>query len=151
MSEHFWGRIEVGGRLQRGNLSRFCAALGIEEGDLHNTIEDGHFVFERGDAAYGQFEELEQLCRELGLPYRRQSDGKYEFSPEVVFWHPGMNGPCHVTTDHTGNMQVAMDEVRKIRDTLLVDNNIPAACVLLDKAVVELPELPPFRVVGGEL
>ena len=43
-------------------------------------------------------------------------------------------------------MQVSLDDVHAMRDTL-VTNDIPNACFLADKAVVDLPELPPFRVV----
>jgi len=146
MSEHFRGRIEVGGELHSADSPRFSSALGIGEGDVSSFIDNGHFVFVDGDASYGQFEELEQLCRELGLPYRRQSDGKYEFSPEIVFWQRGMTGPYQVITDQSGNMQVGMEKLRAIRDAL-VASNIPEACFLADRAVVDLPELPPFRVL----
>jgi len=69
-----------------------------------------------------------------------------EFSPEIVFWQPSMSEPYHVITDHDGNMNVSMDAVRAIRDAL-VANDIPQACYLADRAVVDLPSLPPFRVV----
>ena len=57
-----------------------------------------------------------------------------------------MSEPYHVITDHDGNMQVSMDAVRAIRDAL-VANDIPQACYLADRAVVDLPSLPPFLVV----
>jgi len=148
MSEYFWGRIEIGGDLPRQELSRFCRALGAgSEIDLLRFKEDGrHVIREEGEAPYGQFEELETTCRELGLPYIRRSDGKYEFSPEIVFWQPGMLGPHTVITDHDGKMQVSMDDARAIRDAL-VANDIPSACFVADRIVVDLPSLPPFRVV----
>ncbi|MBT3381185.1 MAG: hypothetical protein HN742_11225 [Lentisphaerae bacterium] len=147
MADYFWGRIEIGGDLRRQHLPRFCQAVGADdEFDLLRFIEDGHIVLDNCEARYGQFEELEDACREIGLPYTRQSDGKYEFSPEVVFWQPGMTGAYTVITDHDHNMQVSMDDVRAIRDAL-VGNDIPSACFLADKAIVDLPALPPFQVV----
>ena len=146
MADYFWGRIEIGGDLRKQDVPRFCRDARIEECDVAEHVENGHFVRDDCEACYGQFEELEDLCRELGLPYIRQSDGKYEFSPEIVFWQPCMREPYHVVTDHDGNMQVSMDAVRAIRDAL-VANNIPNACYLADRVVVDLPPLPPFRVV----
>ena len=146
MADYFWGRIEIGGELRKQDLPRFCQEARIDECDLAEHMEDEHFVREDCEACYGQFEELEDLCRALGLPYIRQSDGRYEFSPEIVFWQPAMSEPYHVTTDHEGNMQVSMETARAIRDAL-VANNIPNACYLADRAVVDLPSLPPFRVV----
>ena len=147
MADHFWGRIQIGGDLRKDGVRRFCEALGAEdEFELLRFMEDGHIVRDDCEARYGQFEELEDACRELGLSYVRQSDGKYEFSPEIVFWQPGMSGAYAVITDHDHNMQVSMDDVRAIRDSL-VANDIPNACFLADKAVVDLPDLPPFRGV----
>ena len=147
MADHFWGRIQIGGDLRKQDLPRFCEELGaVDEFDLLRFMEDGHIVRDDCEARYGQLEELEDACREIGLPYIRQSDGKYEFSPEIVFWQPSMSGPYHVTTDHDGNMHVSMDAVGAIRDAL-VANDIPHACYLADRAVVDLPSLPPFRVV----
>ena len=147
MSDRFWGQIQIGGNLRAVDTPVFCRMAGVDESNIPDAIEGEHLVIENPDAPYGQFGELEGLCRELGLPYVRQSDGKYEFSPEIVFWRPGMNGPYHVTTDHAGNMQVAMDDVLKIRDAL-VAGDIPRAAFLADRAVVDLPEVPPFRIMG---
>ena len=145
MADYFWGRIEIGGDLRKQDSPRFCRGARIDDSDLAEHMEDGHFVREDCEACYGQFEELEDLCRELGLPYIRQSDGKYEFSPEVVFWVPGMGEPRHVVTDHDGNMQVAMDDVRAVRD-LLRASNVTEALRRLEDAVIDLPSLPSFRV-----
>ena len=147
MAEYFWGRIEIGGDLRRTDLPKFCEAIGArDEFELLRYEEDGHVVCDDCEARYGQFEELEDACREVGLSYIRHSDGKYEFSPEIVFWQPGMSGACGVITDHDHDMQVRMDDVRVIRDAL-VANDIPTACFLADKAVIDLPALPPFRMV----
>lgn len=150
MADYFWGRIQIGGELRRQDLPRLCREARIGECDLAEHMEDGHFVRDDGEARYGQFEELEDLCRELGLPYIRQSDGKYEFSPEIVFWVPGMEGPNAIITDHDGNMQVAMDDARRIRDSLR-EGSLAEALALAERAAVELPVLPQFRITQGEM
>jgi len=149
MADYFYGCITVGGDLRAVDLPRFCGTLASAPFDVSEHIRNGFFEIDRDDARYGQFEEFEELCRELGLSYIRQSDGKYEFSPEIAFWKPGMSGPYRVITDHNGNMLVTMPTVRQIRDAL-VAHNIPEACFLADRAVVDLPELPPFRLVENE-
>ncbi len=45
------------------------------------------------EASYGEFPELEELCRELGLSYDRWSDAKYEYESCVQMWRPGMEKP----------------------------------------------------------
>lgn len=147
MADYFWGRIQIGGDLRRQNLPRFCEALGADdEFDLLRYMEDGYVVKDDCEAGYGQFQELEDTCREIGLPYIRQSDGKYEYSPEFVFWVPGMEGADAIITDHDSNMQVAMDEVHEIRD-LVRAGNVTEALRRLESIVVDLPSLPPFRAI----
>ncbi|MBT3374001.1 MAG: hypothetical protein HN742_10540 [Lentisphaerae bacterium] len=149
MADYFWGRIQIGGDLRRQDVPQLCEAFGAkDEPDLHRYVEGGLLTGTNAEASYGRFEGLEWACREIGLPYARQSDGKYTYSPEIVLWQPGMGDPCHVLTDHDGNMQVSMDTVRAIRDAL-VANIIRQACDLVDRAVVDVPSLPPFRIIEG--
>ncbi len=147
MADYFWGRIQIGGNLRRVHSAQFCRVFGTDsERGLLDHMENDQLVKVESEARFGQFEELETLCRGFWLPYIRQSDGKYECSPEIVFWEPGMIAPCRVITDHDGNMQVDMDTVRAIRDALAANEILAARC-LADRAMVELPSLPPFRVV----
>ena len=146
MADYFWGRIEIGGDLHQADLSRFCTAARVEPFDIPELFEEGRLALENEQASYGQFDELEDLCRELGLPYIRRSDGRYEFSPETVFWVPGMEGADAIITDHEGNMQVAMDDVRRIRNSLR-DGKLAEALALAEQAVVDLPVLPRFRII----
>jgi len=149
MADHYYARIKVGGILPAGDVSRFCTALGIDPSDLSRRVGDGCFVFENDEACCGRFEELEDLCRDLGLTFVRESDGKYGFSPEVVFQAPGMDEPGQVLADHDNNLQVDMEDVRAIREALRADD-IAEARSLAEQAAVDLPELPPFCVAGAE-
>jgi len=146
MADYFWGCIEIGGDLEPQHVTRFSQEAQINPEELPEHLEDGHFVVDDSEARYGLFEELEDLCQELGLPYTRQSDGMYDFSPEIVYWQPGMSGADHVLTDHDSNPVVDMDRVREIRDALR-NGQHAEALKLADAAVVEFPEIPLFRLV----
>ena len=148
MADRFWGRITIGGSLRRNDMDRFCREAEIRTDEIADFIEDGRFVREDGEARYGRFEDLEKLCRELGLPYIRQSDGRYEYSPEYSFWTPGMDSPVSVLLDHGANMTAAMDDVRAAL-AVLREGDAARAEEMLVGLVVDLPELPEFRV-GGE-
>ena len=146
MADHFWGRIEIGGCLHRQHLPELLKALGADdESDLPRYTEDGHVVRDDPEARGGRFEELEDTCRDLGLPYVRQSDGKYEFSPEIVWWQPGMDGPDAVITDHGGCPMVPMEEISEALD-LLRAGNAAEALGRLEYAVTEPPTVPPFAI-----
>ena len=85
--------IAIGGKLQEAKLAKLRDLL-PPTGDLHEAIKDGKpFYGEDGDAAWGDFSELEQFCRKNKLTYRRTTQAKYENDGEVVFWQPGMKEP----------------------------------------------------------
>ena len=42
-----------------------------------NYQDTGWITFRDDQACYGEFEELEELCRQLGLSYDRTSDARY--------------------------------------------------------------------------
>ena len=146
MSDNFWGKIEIGGKLSRKDLPRFFEAAGIGEQEVIESAEEGTFVREDDAARYGEFDGLESLCQELGLPYIRWSEGKYEFSPEVSFWIPGMSGPDTSITDNSNNIVVDVRVVKEIRDALRENRDVDAL-EIAEKNFVELPVLPPFQIV----
>jgi len=145
MADRFWGRITIGGYLRRNDMDRFCREAEIRTDKIADFIEDGRFVLEDSEARYGQFEDLEKLCRKLGLPYIRQSGGMYEYSPEYSFWIPGMDSPVSVLLDHDGNMTVAMDDVRAAL-AVLREGDAARAEEMLAALITDLPELPPFGI-----
>ena len=147
MSDRYSARIEIGGELPRQHLPRFCRLFEVsDEGALLERVADGHLVLEDEQAAWGEFFELESACRDLDLAYRRHSEGYWEYPPQVVFWQPGMDGPESVTTDSDGNLLVPMDTLREARDHLRADK-AALARALLEETIIEVPELPQFRLV----
>jgi hypothetical protein len=147
MSDRYSARIEIGGELPRQHLPRFCRLFDVgDENALLKRVTDGRLVLEDAQAAWGEFYELETTCRDLDLPYRRHSDGYWEQPPQRVFWQPGMEGPESVTTHSDGGMLVSMDVLRETRDHLRAGNTT-AALALLEETIIEVPELPVFRLV----
>lgn len=149
MSDHYYARIRIGGGLPRQHVARLCALLGADGDDLETflgRVEAGCLRHEDSQAAGGAFEELEQACRELGLPYVRESDGCWETLPEVVFWQPGLAEPQTLIADGDGNPLAPMEALIGTRG-LLHAGRVAAALALLKRTVVEVPELPPFRLV----
>jgi hypothetical protein len=147
MSDHYYASIRIGGDLPRQHLPRFCRLFDVsDEEALLERVDGGHLVLEDAQAAWGEFYELETTCRDLDLPYRRHSDGYWEQPPQLVFWQPGMEGPESVTTDSDGDMLVSMNVLREARDHLRA-GRAAEALALLEETVIEVPELPEFRVV----
>jgi hypothetical protein len=61
-------------------------------GEPEVYVEEGIFTLANMQARYGQFEDLENLLRQKGIPFDRQSGQAYEFYPELVIFRPGENG-----------------------------------------------------------
>jgi hypothetical protein len=57
-----------------------------------------------------------------------------------------MEGPESVTTDSDGGMLVSMDVLSEARDHLRA-GNATAALALLEETIIEVPELPAFRLM----
>lgn len=149
MSDRYFAGIRIGGDLPREHVARMCALLGLDgrdEGTLLGQVDQGCLRHEDEQAAWGEFDGLEKACRELGLSYVRDSDGYWDLPPQVVFWQPGMPGPETVVTDSSGNVLASMDTLCEARDQLR-NGRAAEALALLDGAVIEVPELPPFRLV----
>ena len=148
MADRFWACIEIGGRLRQADVPRFCKEARIDPCDLPEYLQEGRFVLENSEAAYGRFEDLEDLCQELGLAYRRQSDGKYEFTPEIVAWRPGLEEPDCVLTDHMGDPVIALGSVRKIYDALKAGHQQEALALAVE-ALAEPAKPPPLEIAEG--
>ena len=100
MADRFPGEIHIGGTLRVADhnpddIDAFlaeCSQQPTEWGEPSQCEEvtlstisqvidkdTGFIIFRDDQACYGEFEELEELCRELGLSYDRTSDARYEY------------------------------------------------------------------------
>lgn len=150
MSDHYCAEIRIGGCLRREHVARLCALLGTDgdgEETLLRRVEDGCLQHEDSQAACGGFFDLEAACRELDLPYVRRSAGCWGTLPRIVFWQPGMEEPRTVLTDSEGNRLVPAEHLLAAR-ALLRSGRSGEALMLLEEAVTEVPELPPFRGIA---
>jgi hypothetical protein len=168
--------IWIGGRLRRSLLEEFPVSdmrldwdnsplpSSSEEDLLAARDKDGLLHFADVEVAWGEFTELEGWLREHELPFRRRSEGKYEYSPELVEYRPdlkGRNREVYCYTSPEGKPMLFVSEVAPIVDRMakLAADKRPArerlqAWEKLYRKLVnalppELPPLPPFEIVDG--
>jgi hypothetical protein len=149
MADYFWGKLEFPAAMIDAAVTKALEAEGVEMDNLapsgHDDdsawIENGIFTIEDSQARYGQFEDLENLLRQKGIPFDRQSGQAYEFYPELVIFRPGENGapalslylPLVGSSDKPGI--IAQD----IKD--LIPQGIEAIQAYLDEHVPNYPPL----------
>lgn len=127
MSDHFYARIRIGGRLPSKDLPEFLDTINGEiserktEEDLRGcTQKAGCLDLEDNQARYGQFNDVETYCRKHNLSYVRDSDSYAEYDAEKAFWRPGMkeaeclltNKNAHPVIDKR-NILEYMEDLRK--------------------------------------
>jgi hypothetical protein len=176
MADRMAAEIWIGGRLRRSLLEEFPVSdmrldwdnsplpSSSEEDLLAARDKDGLLHFADVEVAWGEFTELEGWLREHELPFRRRSEGKYEYSPERVEHRPdlkGRNREVYCYTSPEGKPMLFVSEVAPIvgRMAKLVADKRPAkerlhAWEKLYRKLVntlppELPPLPKFEIVDG--
>jgi hypothetical protein len=178
MADRMSAEISIGGKLRRSLLEEFPISdlyldwdhnrlqSATEADILASRDEDGLLHFADDEAAYGEFQELEGWLRENKIPFRRHSEGKYEYSPELVEFRPDLKGErnrnvCTLATQ-TGNPVIEVACVEKITNRmakLAADRKqsptqrLQAWEKLFRKLTLvlppKLPPLPPFEIVDG--
>jgi hypothetical protein len=177
MADRMAGEIWIGGKLRRSLLEAFPVSdLHLDwEGELLPSVreadllaarnEDGLLYFAEMEQAWGEFQELEGWLREHGLPFRRQSEGKYEYAPERIEHRPDLKGArnreVYCYTSPEGKPMLLVSEVAPIvgRMAKLVADKRPARerlqaweklyRKLANVLPPELPPLPIFEIVDG--
>ncbi len=178
MADRIAAEIWIGGKLPRSLLEEFPISdlrLDWDHNRLRSTTEadilaardeDGLLHFADDEAAWGEFEELEGWLRENKTPFRRRSEGKYEFSPELVEFRPDLKGKrnrnVYAITSPEGAPMVFVSDVEVIttRMAKLAANRKRSTTQrlqswekLLQKLILvlppKLPPLPPFQIVDG--
>lgn len=178
MSEHLAAEIFIGGTLASQHVPAFCTVIDqadvrLEWGDgryrpqsAHDlrggrTEQEGVAVLRLCDdsAPWGRFEALEAFCVRHRLPFRRYTEGKWEYDPELVVYRPG-TAPIVIPTNASRVPVVPAAEVRDAFDQLTVAETYldandqrrgnkavrQALALLEDLLPAKLPPLPPFRV-----
>jgi len=178
MADRMAGEIWIGSKLARSLLAELPISdlwLDWDHNRLQSSTEadilaardgDGLLHFADDEAAYGEFQELEGWLREHKIPYRRHSDGKYEFTPELVEFRPDLKGRRNrnvfITTSPERAPMVFVSDVEVIttRMAKLAANRkrsptqrLQSLEKLLQKLALalppKLPPLPPFEISDG--
>ena len=177
MADRIAAEIWIGGKLPRSLLDEFPVSdlcldwdgtrlqSSAEADILAARDEDGLLHFADTEAAWGEFDELEGWLREHNIPFRRQSDGKYEYSACIVESRPDLKGKQnqdrYTLTTQDGKPVVRSKEIEKIVEgmaKLVADGKRPATKrlqawerlyrKLASTVPPELPSLPPFEIVN---
>jgi hypothetical protein len=176
MADRMAAEIWIGGKLSRSLLDEFPISdlrLDWDETPIDPTSEDGilsardesgllHFA--DCEAAWGEFEELEGWLREHGIPFQRQTSGKYEYDPCFVEFRPDLprKPDRHTLTTQNGAPVISREEIEKSMQgmaKLVNDSKRTAEKRLraweriyrrLSRSMPSrLPPLPAFEIVDG--
>lgn len=176
MADHFPGKIELGGtvvietieqrELVEKALSAFANYCSHEWGgtfygtmsieDAMNSLDSlGLLEGVDDEARYGEFEEVEDACREAGIAYDRHSSARYEHDAEVSRWRTGMDEAFVTTSKESGNPTFCVSEVKELIEKTL-DNETHASLAdrisLFKQALTEMsgeniPPLKPLNII----
>lgn len=166
MSDRFPGEICIGGTLRVADhdpddVSEFlgqCSEQPTQWGEPSQCEEvtlstisqvinenSGFIIFRDDQARYGEFEELEELCRQLGLSYDRTSEARYEYGGELVRWRPDMERPMIEDADQSGKPMVHCDRIEECLATLRA-GRIEEGIKALQELVPQVAQLAKFEV-----
>lgn len=143
MADRFPGKIEIGGtvvietveqrKLVEKALTAFAEYCSPEWGGarygtmsikdaMDEANEQGLLLGVDEEARYGEFEQVEDACREAGIAYDRHSSARYEYDAEISRWRPNMNAAFVTMSDEGGGVCIAASEVKElIKETLEED------------------------------
>ena len=162
MSEWVWAKIEIGGTVRLPQLTRMVQEFGVTPlaADRTAPATAGAVCrLEREDAqaAGGCFETLEAYLVEQAIPFNRESDGTYEYGPEIRKFRPGLTGgdgvskaqvdpviPC----DHENRPVVLASDVAKALSETRTRKELAAR--LTGLLGLGVPDLPALKVVEAE-
>ncbi len=163
MSERMSGWIQIGGKLPRSKAKRLCAAIStvrvsLDWGDatfeprspeeLLAARKDERLWLCDNEASWGEFPDLEEACRELGLAYTRCSDGASVYDAERVDWRPGMKSPLsRISSNESGEKILIAEEPVRNALAALDAGNAPTAKRILQSLCHGIPPVPPFEIV----
>lgn len=127
MADRSAATITIGGPLPLSRVRDLAAAIDMQGCEIHepDAVDEPESLAEiaqRGvpirvidpEAAGGTMDEVEALCREIGLTYVRTTDARYEDSGEVMWWAPGMAAPGWTEGDQSGDALLPVARVAAV-------------------------------------
>ena len=163
MSDRYCAWIRIGGQIERSKLEPLLAevhssSVSLDWGEppfepasadaLGDAKKDDTLQFCDDQARYGEFPELEEVCRELGLAYTRFCEGWCGYDAVLIDWRPGMEEPLVRTCSNEDSDLVLVDgaTVKEALTALEAGRTEEAARRLRDLCP-EVHDLPPFEIV----
>lgn len=163
MSERYCGWIRIGGRIERSRIDPLLreinqASVKLDWGEplfepktadeLLEARADDRLRLCDEEAYYGEFPELEKICRDLGLAYERSCEAWCGCDAEIVQWRPGMEKPV-IRTCSNADFEVVLLDSRVVHEALvsLEAGRHQEAIGRLMNLFPEVPDLPIFEVV----
>lgn len=166
--------LELGGTVPENRLAELAEKLSRQGGPEWGEYYAGHrfqveadlrtassqvrpFVIYDDEAPWGQFEELESLCQEIDLTYRRHRCAKYEYDAVWQWWRPAMDEPAYCLASQEGAVLVEADAFRQrwraasaqaLRHTAL-DVAIELLVANMEEWLANHipPEIPPLEII----
>jgi len=137
MSERIAAEIQIGGKVRRSVADELCCVIvtegvSLEWGDrpfeprtvddlLAARVDNGDGVLTLrlydDQAPWGELDDLEEFLREKKIPFVRYTEGKYDYDPEAVAFHPSC-GLIHWLTDHNRNATIQAAALKPMADSL---------------------------------
>lgn len=89
--------------------------------DNHIPDDDDNWVknlpiacFKDEEACYGYFENIENICKSLHVPFDRWSAAAYEFREETVYSRPDINNGTEIVCNGYGEREFTESKLRKL-------------------------------------
>ena len=163
MSDRYCAWIRIGGRIERSKLEPLlgeiqASGVSLDWGDapfeptsadaLVDAKKDETLQLCDDQARNGEFPELEEECRSLGLAYTRFCEAWCGYDAEIVDWRPGMKEPLvrRGSNENSDAVLLRMNDVKEAL-TALEAGRTEEAIAKLRGLCPQTPDLPPFEVV----
>lgn len=163
MSDRYCAWIRIGGRIERSKIEPLLgevqsSGVSLVWGEpafepasadaLVDATKDDTLQLCDDQASYGEFPELEEVCRELGLAYTRFCEAWCGYDAEIVEWRPGMKEPL-IRTCSNEDSDIVLVDATTVNEALtaLEAGQIQEAIAKLRSLCPQIPDLPPFEVV----
>ena len=136
MSESIPACISIGGKVRANLAPQLCKAIAVEGvalewGDGHFRPKSPHELLEArreidgtpvlwlcdDQANWGRFAALEAFLVKHGIAFNCQSDGKGEFSPDLIVFRPGF-GPVRIMTSTGGEPVITAKSMEPVKTGL---------------------------------
>lgn len=112
--------------------------------------------FKDEEACYGYFEDIENICKSLHVPFDRWSAAAYEFKEETVYSRPDINNGTEIVCNGYGEREFTESKLRKLvvysqgnESTVLRTIDMKATANKFIAFLNSLPEIRPLEDYEG--